>query len=189
MLNELFTERLILKAVDDSASGQVLSYVLRNKEFLGPWEIERNEDYYTHAAQQKMLSDDMRKIQNGELFKVWIYTIQQPDRIIGSVALSNIVRGAFQSCHLGYRIDKDECNKGYMAEALRKIIHYGFNELGLHRIEANIMPRNKASMKLIGNLGFYHEGLALKYLKINGVWEDHIHMVLRNTDLEEEIEY
>lgn len=181
---EICTERLVLRVVNESATEQVLDYVLRNKQFLEQWEVERTEDYYTLQAQRKLLIDETRKIESGDAFKVWIYKKEQPDRIIGSIGLSNLVRGAFLSCHLGYRVDKDECNKGYMAEALKEVIAYGFNVLGLHRIEANIMPRNKASMKVIENLGFYHEGLALKYLKINGIWEDHVHMVIRNIDLE-----
>ena len=91
--------------------------------------------------------------------------------------------GAFLSCYLGYKLDKDEINKGYMTEAVKKGVEVVFNELGLHRIEANIMPRNKASLRVVEKLGFYNEGLAYKYLKINGKWEDHIHMVLLNENL------
>ncbi len=58
-----------------------------------------------------------------------------------------------------------------------------FDEEGLHRIEANIMPKNSASMKVVKKLGFYDEGLAYQYLKINGTWEDHIHMVLLNPNV------
>ena len=84
------------------------------------------------------------------------------------------------SCHLGYKLDKDEVNKGYVTEAIQKGIDIMFNELKLHRIEANIMPKNKCSLRVVEKLGFYNEGLAYKYLKINGKWEDHIHMVLLN---------
>jgi ribosomal-protein-alanine N-acetyltransferase len=59
-----------------------------------------------------------------------------------------------------------------------------FGEYGLHRIEANIMPRNAASLRVVEKAGFHREGLAKKYLKINGVWEDHIHMVLLNDRME-----
>jgi ribosomal-protein-alanine N-acetyltransferase len=83
---------------------------------------------------------------------------------------------------LGYKLDADEINKGYMTEALRKGIDIAFNEVGLHRIEANIMPKNKRSLRTVEKLGFYNEGLAYKYLKINGKWEDHIHMVLLNEE-------
>ena len=65
-----------------------------------------------------------------------------------------------------------------MTEAVRAAADIAFTDLDLHRIEANIMPRNGASLRVAEKAGFYHEGLALKYLRINGVWEDHIHMVL-----------
>ncbi len=67
-----------------------------------------------------------------------------------------------------------------MEEALREVINYAFFTLNLHRIEANIMPYNEASIKLVEKLNFKREGLAPKYLKINGTWEDHIHFSLIN---------
>ena len=100
------------------------------------------------------------------------------------MALSNIVRGAFQSCHLGYRLDGTEQRKGYMTEAVKELTAYAFQNLNLHRIEANIMPHNMASLKVTEKLGFYHEGLAKQYLRINGRWEDHIHTVLLNEEME-----
>ena len=84
------------------------------------------------------------------------------------------------SCHLGYKLDKDFINRGYMTEAAREGIEIIFNEYGLHRVEANIMPKNPRSVRVVQKLGFYNEGLARKYLKINGKWEDHVHWVLLN---------
>jgi ribosomal-protein-alanine N-acetyltransferase len=71
-----------------------------------------------------------------------------------------------------------------MTEAVKAVVDYGFNTLALHRIEANIMPRNIASLRVVGKLGFINEGLSKKYLKINGQWEDHIHMVIFNEVME-----
>ncbi|XEC96626.1 GNAT family N-acetyltransferase [Paenibacillus tarimensis] len=181
----LYSQRLIMKILDESYAEQVLDFVLRNKGYLKEWEIHRDPQYYTINVQKQLLIDDRTNFDRGQLFKVWIYKIDDPNRIIGSISLNNIVRGAFQSCHLGYRIDQEEQRKGYMTEAIREMIFYAFNELKLHRIEANIMPRNKASMRLVEKLGFCNEGLARKYLKINGKWEDHIHMVLLNEKIEE----
>ena len=70
-------------------------------------------------------------------------------------------------------MDKAETNRGYMTEALRCVIDFAFNRLRLHRIEANIMPRNHASRRVVEKLGFHYEGLARQYLQINGRWEDH----------------
>ena len=83
-----------------------------------------------------------------------------------------------------YQRNKDEINQGYMTEAIKTAVDYAFKELNLHRIEANIMPKNKASLKVVEKLGFINEGISKKYLKINGSWEDHIHMVLLNEELE-----
>ena len=71
-----------------------------------------------------------------------------------------------------------------MTEALRRGIQIIFEDYGLHRIEASIMPRNQRSIKVTEKLGFVNEGLSRRYLKINGVWEDHIHMVLLNEDMD-----
>jgi ribosomal-protein-alanine N-acetyltransferase len=68
-------------------------------------------------------------------------------------------------------------------EAIKKGIDLVFNDYGLHRIEANVMPKNVRSLRVTEKLGFYNEGIAHKYLKINGIWEDHVHMVLLNDNV------
>ncbi|MEF2967902.1 GNAT family protein [Paenibacillus sp. M1] len=180
----LHSERLILKVLDETGAPETLDYVLRNKEFLAPWEPLRSEEYYTLSHQKRLLANDYEKYKEGGLYKLWIYRRDRPERVIGSITLNNIVYGVFLSCHLGYGIDGKERGQGFMTEAVRTVAEYAFSALGLHRIEANIMPRNAASLKVAEKAGFYHEGLALKYLKINGIWEDHIHMVLRNEAIE-----
>lgn len=187
MKTVLETERLLLKACsgqDPKEALDVLDYAIRNRSFLEPWEMSRGQEYYTLEHQARLLAEEARKRRDGVLFRVWLYTKGANGRLIGSAALSNIVGGAFKSCHLGYKLDGEEAGKGYMTEALWPVIEYAFAELGLHRIEANIMPRNKASLGVVRKLGFYEEGLAFKYLLINGVWEDHLHMVLRNENME-----
>ena len=177
-------ERLLLRAISEAEAVQVLDYYSRNKKFLSLWEPERTEEFYTLAAQQEQLACDLKEMDEGRLVRTWIFEKDCSGQIIGSIALSNIVRGAFQSCYLGYKLDEKKARQGYMTEALNLMIGYAFKKLQLHRIEANIIPRNQASMKTAEKLGFYQEGLALKYLKINGRWEDHIHMVLRNREME-----
>lgn len=174
------TERLVLKVLDKSYAEVVLDYYLRNKFFLEAWEPVKSEEFYTRVYQEEQLDEELINIKNGKSFRLWIFKKDDNRRIIGSVGFNNIVRGVFQSCHLGYKSDKDEINRGYVTEAIEKGIDIMFNELGIHRIEANIMPRNIRSLRVVEKLGFYNEGLAYKYLKINGKWEDHIHMVLLN---------
>ncbi|MGB8454520.1 MAG: GNAT family N-acetyltransferase [Anaerocolumna sp.] len=179
------TDRLILKVLDKSHAKQVFDYYLRNKDFLEEWEAVKGEEFYTLSCQEKLLDKDFNDINNHTTLRLWIYNKKDTDRIIGTVAFTNIVRGVFLSCFLGYKLDKDEINKGYMTEATGKGIDIMFEDYGLHRIEANIMPKNVRSLKVVNKLGFYNEGMALSYLKINGKWEDHIHMVLLNKRMHE----
>lgn len=183
-MRELYTERLRLSMADETKAELVLDYFKRNREFLAEWEVQRDEAYYTVREQEKLLRQDMDLTAAGMLAKYWIYKHHEPGRIIGSVTLSNIVRGPFLSCTLGYRLDDSERNQGLVSEAITRLIAYAFEELGLHRIEANIMPRNAASRRVTEKFGFHNEGLALRYLRINGKWEDHIRMALLNEALE-----
>lgn len=180
------TERLMLKVLDESDAAPVLEYFLRNRAFLSEWEPVREESFYTIETQERFLKADFENTLKRNCLRLWILIKDDEDnsRVIGTVGFSNIVRGAFLSCHLGYKLDGEEVNKGYICEAISKGIEIVFKEYGLHRIEANIMPKNKRSLRVVEKLGFYNEGLAKKYLRINGVWEDHIHMVLRNEDME-----
>lgn len=154
------TDRLILKTLDGSFAPLVLSYLIKNKDFLEKWETEKSENYFTLNYQKMSLKKEIDNFKIEKALKFWIFKKDKPNQIIGSISLDNIIRGPFQSCFLGYKLDKDEINKGYMTEAVKKIIEIAFNSYGLHRIEANIMPRNLASIRVVEKLGFYNEGLA-----------------------------
>lgn len=173
---------------DERYAQKVLDFFLRNREHLRPWEPARPRSFYQLEHHRRQLAFDKLKMSVGQLFKVWLFEKEDAamERIIGSVAVSEIMRGCLLSGYLGYRMDKDYTGRGYMTEAVGKVVEYAFQVLGLHRLEANIMPRNKASLRVVEKLGFYEEGLCRKLLFINGRWEDHLRMVKRNLDLEEE---
>lgn len=157
---------------------------MRNRAFLAEWQPAVDEEFYTVEFQRDRLQFEAEQRKQGRMVRLWFFN--KHDRaytqIIGFLNFSNIVRGAFQSCHLGYAIDQANANQGLMTEALRQAITFAFEDLKLHRIEANIMPRNHRSARVVEKLGFVNEGLSRKYLKINGVWEDHIHYVMLNDD-------
>ncbi len=93
--------------------------------------------------------------------------------ILGSINVSQIYYGFFQSAYLGYHIGAEHAGQGYMSEALALILAYAFTELKLHRLEANIQPHNTASTALVKRAGFVLEGFSRRYLKICGEWRDH----------------
>jgi [ribosomal protein S5]-alanine N-acetyltransferase len=92
---------------------------------------------------------------------------------VGSVNLSEIVRGRFENAYLGYQVGAPFARQGYMTEALALALRIAFGPLRLHRVEANIQPRNVASIALVRRAGFRREGLSRRYLKIGGRWRDH----------------
>ena len=92
----------------------------------------------------------------------------------GEINISSIHRRPFQSAYVGYWIDERHAGKGYMPEALVLVCRFGFEQLGLHRLQVAIIPRNTASRRVAEKLGLRNEGIAERYLEIAGVWEDHV---------------
>lgn len=175
------TDRIILKSPHEVNGKEVSAYYDRNRDFAREFEPVRSEAFYTEAYQNELLESlkEDWESQRGYCFFIFL-----SDMLIGKIALNNIVMGAFCSCFLGYGLDEMYANQGYMTEALKRVIVFAFEELKLHRIEGNIMPRNKASRAVVEKCHFTNEGVSRKYLKINGVWEDHIHYVLLNDSFE-----
>ena len=96
--------------------------------------------------------------------------------------MSNLQRGVAMSCSLGYWIGQPHARQGYMSEALRRLLPFVFETLGLHRIEAACLPTNVASRGLLQKIGFREEGYARGYLRINGAWHDHVLFALLAED-------
>ncbi|MEU3737818.1 MULTISPECIES: GNAT family protein [unclassified Streptomyces] len=94
-------------------------------------------------------------------------------QIVGGVNINDIVRGTLQSGVLGYTAYASTAGRGYMTEGLGLVVRFAFDELGLHRLEANIQPDNLPSLKLVERLGFRREGYSPAFQHINGEWCDH----------------
>jgi ribosomal-protein-alanine N-acetyltransferase len=94
--------------------------------------------------------------------------------VVGEVNLNNVIRGAMQSGTIGYWIDQTHAGHAYVAEAVVVVVQFAFEQLGLHRVEICIVPRNERSRRVMEKLDIREEGVAQRYLEINGVWEDHI---------------
>jgi ribosomal-protein-alanine N-acetyltransferase len=94
-------------------------------------------------------------------------------QLVGVVNLSEIVRGVFQSAYLSFYAHAAHAGQGFMSEGLQSVLRRAFGTLRLHRVEANIQPRNRASRRLVQHLGFACEGFSPRYLKIGGRWRDH----------------
>lgn len=180
------TDRLVLRTLPPDEAYKALDYYFRNKDFLVPFEPLRTPAFYTLDNHKRLLTIEEQDMTNLHSLRLWLFrksdtTYSTP---IGNFAFTNIVRGIFQSCFLGYKMDKNFLQQGYMYEALSEGIRILFEEYKLHRIEANIMPTNIPSLELSKKLGFQEEGLAKSYLKVQGKWEDHLHMALLNPNMD-----
>ena len=101
---------------------------------------------------------------------------------VGVLNLSEIVRGAFQSAYLGYYALAPFAGRGYMSEALALVLDAAYREVGLHRVEVNVQPRNVRSIRLVERAGFAREGYSRRYVKIGGLWRDHVRFAMLAED-------
>jgi ribosomal-protein-alanine N-acetyltransferase len=112
-------------------------------------------------------------------FFIWL---DEPRGLVGVANLSEIVRGIFNSAYLGYYAFEPFHGRGLMQRGLSQVITYAFHTMKLHRLEANIQPRNTRSKALVKQLGFRREGFSPRYLKINGRWRDHERWAILSED-------
>lgn len=173
------SDRLFLRILKPNSARDVLDYYKRNYDFLNEWEPKRTKDFYTLSYQKRQLYMEYNMFKDKSLVRFWIVK-KDDNKIIGNVCYSNIIMGNFKSCFLGYKLDKNEINKGYMTEAIERTVQIMFNDFELHRIEANVVPRNIRSLRVMEKLNFEREGFSRRYLEINGKWEDHIHFAVYN---------
>ena len=178
----LETKRLVLYPAHPRLAKAASAFYTKNRAFLQPFEPALTEDFCTVAVQKQLMRRDRALAKADEGVRYWVFRKEDPDTAIGCVALNNIILGAFRSCFLAYKVDGELVRQGYGSEAVAAVVELALHGLDLHRVEANIMPRNAASLALARKCGFTQEGLARKYLCINGVWEDHIHMVRLNEE-------
>ncbi len=176
----LETKRLILRPASMGLTRAALEFYRKNADALQPVEPTHGEDFLTFGVQWDMMRHDTAMANRLTGVRYWMFSKDDPKTAIGCVCLSGVVYGAFRSGTLAYKVDKELRRQGYAKEALRAVIRLAFEGLDLHRLEANIMPRNEASLALVRSCGFRMEGLSPRYLQINGVWEDHVHMALLN---------
>lgn len=167
------TERMIIRILDPSQAELMVRYRKENRRFLAEWEPTRSEEFFTEAFWQLQLRMALRYFRDQSHLNFTLLNKLQTE-VLGVCNYSNIIRGTFQSCHLGYALGEKHQSNGYMGEAITHTLNFVFDELGLHRVMANYMPRNKRSGELLARMGFNIEGQAEQFLQINGVWEDHV---------------
>lgn len=182
----LIGRRVVLRPLQTTDFEQWREVRRRCSDWLVVWEPSRPpeapdvvEDHHAFTAR---CGARTREIQLGTGYGFGIFV---DGRFAGEINLNSIHRGAFQSAYIGYWIDEAQAGRGYMPEAVVLVMRYGFEELGLHRLQISIIPRNSASRRVVEKLGLREEGLAERYLEINGVWEDHLRFAMTAEEWDE----
>jgi ribosomal-protein-alanine N-acetyltransferase len=156
-----------LMTLDDAPAVAELLRV--NRDFLAPWEPVRGDQYFTAEGQQAVIRDALDGHERGST--VPHVVLDDEGRVIGRITLNGIVRGAFRSCSLGYWVDAGANGRGHATRAVREIVRVAFEELELHRVQAETLLDNERSQRVLDRNGFKRYGMAPEYLAIAGRWQ------------------
>jgi ribosomal-protein-alanine N-acetyltransferase len=175
----LESERLILRPAQPSDIPLLYRALRRNADHLRPFSPAPppTDRRPTLALATREIERWRTLWKSGESYALFVFMRGEEKgesaRIVGRVTLGRVTRGAFLNAYLGYFVDHELQGKGITSEAVRCAVDFAFAALGLHRVQAAIMPHNTGSVRVAEKCGFRHEGKALRYLQIAGIWEDH----------------
>jgi len=156
--------RVFLSKPDAGCETEIISAARRSETLHHPWVSppQNHEEYESY----------LERIRSGRTIG-FLVRRKSDEGLAGVINVSEPVMGVFRSAYLGFHAFAGFEAKGYTTEGMSLVLDYAFQELGLHRLEANVQPANLASSRLVGRLGFRKEGFSPRYLKVAGEWRDH----------------
>lgn len=178
-MTTLIGRRIILRPLRANDFAAWREVRQRNVDWLTKWEPQRvpgqpdttrDRDAFLVRCSAR---DRERQLGTGYGFGIFVDGV-----FAGEINLNSVQRGPFQNAYVGYWIDEHQAGHNYVPEAVVTLARYVFEDLHLHRIQISIIPRNRASRRVVEKLGLRDEGVAVRYLEINGVWEDHVRYAL-----------
>lgn len=175
------TQEIFIRQLEFSDAEDLLKLEVENRDFFQLYSPLKDEKFYTLDGQVERIKKWVLQAEQDSVYAFGIF-LTDSKQLIGNVTLSEVARGNYQSCWIGYSLDRKQNGKGYMTKAVKLVVDYGFNELKLHRIEAGVMPHNIPSMKVLEKGGFHKEGIAIENVKINGKWENHQTLAIVNNE-------
>jgi len=178
-LTTLFGSDVTLRPIRFRDKAQWNRVRAENRDWLTPWEAtlpilpSTSPAYEDPAARPSFFQ--MVQILRGEARsgRSYSFIIWHEKNLVGQITMGGVTYGAMRAAHIGYWIDRNYANLGFTTEAVRLTSQFGFDELGLHRIEINVRPENAASCRVAEKAGFEFEGFRKAYLHIDGAWRDH----------------
>ncbi|WP_061932556.1 GNAT family N-acetyltransferase [Aureimonas sp. AU22] len=145
----------------------------RSRAFLTPWEPNWTDDELGRTSYRLRLRRYRLDARQRTGYTYFVFD-REGSVLMGGLTLGRIQRGVAQTGTLGYWMGQSFAGQGVMSQAVNVVSSFAFDVLRLHRLEAACLPRNAASIRLLEKSGFTREGYLRQYLKIAGVWEDHL---------------
>src|SRR3954451_9454880 len=188
-MSTLFGRRVLLRPLVLSDFPAWQEVRRRNVDWLTKWEAQRiagqpdvveDRDAYSVRCSARQRE---RQLGTGYGFGIFVN-----GEFAGEINLSAVQRGPFQSAYVGYWIDEAKAGQSYTPEAVVVVARFAFEELRLHRIQIATIPRNRASRRVMEKLDIRAEGVAVRYLEINGTWEDHVRYAMTSEEWAERSE-
>ncbi|WIB16481.1 GNAT family N-acetyltransferase [Curtobacterium sp. MCPF17_050] len=161
-----------IRLVSPEDSTALADLLVRNREFLAPWSPIRADGHETVEGQRSDIALVLDRHQRGEAAPFVI--LDDDGGVAGRLTLSGIVRGPFRSCAMGYWLSEDRTGRGLATRAVAAALGHAFDELALHRVQAETLVHNTASQRVLARNGFLQYGQAPRYLEIAGRWQDHL---------------
>ncbi|WP_375389827.1 GNAT family N-acetyltransferase [uncultured Amnibacterium sp.] len=143
----------------------------KNRAFLAPWDAIRPDVFYTVPGQRVEVQRMLEREVEGTVVARAI--LDDDGLLAGVIRLNGVTRGAFESCAMGYWVDQARNGQGLASGAVAALLETAFGELRLHRVQAETLRDNVRSQRVLARNGFEHIGMAPRYMRIAGEWQDH----------------
>ncbi len=171
---QLETERLVVRMAEPEDAAPIAAYYTANREHLAASRPRVAEEFFTAPFWSAQVEASRAEFREGRSVRLFVFPRGDGGRVIGNINFTQILRSPAHACVLGYGLDRAHVGRGLMSEAVGAAVEYMFREQRMHRVNANYVPRNERSGRLLRGLGFAVEGYARDLLLLDGRWEDHI---------------
>lgn len=177
----------VLRPLEADDAPALAALYAKNRQFLAPWQPLRPDDYFTEAGQRVAIEALLAQQVTGSAVPMVI--IDGSRDAVGTFSIASIIRGAFQSCSVGYWLAEQAQGRGLATAALRQAVELAYADLRLHRIQAETLTHNVRSQRVLERVGFEQYGEARSYMHIAGEWQDNVLYQLLTTTPELVVTY
>lgn len=170
-----------LRVLAEDDTEEMVQLLVRNRNYWAIFEPMHPDSYFTAAVQREKIRESIHLARENREYSFGIFE-PRTNKLIGHISMYSIKRLPFLSALVGYSMDESYAGRGIATESVELVVAFGFEKLGLHRLEAYVSPRNTGSIRVLEKAGFANEGYLREFLHINGIWEDHYHFALLESE-------